>query len=356
MQSRDQSTVDHLLLEPDGSSRLLGRQQHEPWVELVPGSPRLTPDGRLAVVDVDAPQDAWRLRIGADWVTPPDLYVRSLLRCDESGIWITGSTDPRENHLLRIGATRPASGSPRRAAGIPPWPPGRSRSSPWPARTAGNRQIVIGEPTAPAARLPNLAAEPAGAPAPSCSSHRVAVRVAVVLPPAGTGPAPVIVSSYGGPHAQRVVRSPLSFATEQWLADCGFAVVVIDGRGTPGVSPSCEEAVFGDLADGVLADQVAGLRAADLAFPDRLDLGRVGIRGWSFGGYLAALAVLKRPDVFHAAFAGAPVTEWRLYDTHYTERYLGDPATRRCRLRRLLAAPAGARPAPPAVPGPRPGR
>ena len=56
-----------------------------------------------------------------------------------------------------------------------------------------------------------------------------------------------------------------------------------------------------------------------------LDLGRVAIRGWSFGGYLAALAVLRRPDVFHAAVAGAPVTEWRLYDTHYTERYLGDP-------------------------------
>jgi dipeptidyl-peptidase-4 len=52
---------------------------------------------------------------------------------------------------------------------------------------------------------------------------------------------------------------------------------------------------------------------------------RVAIRGWSFGGYLAALAVLRRPDVFHAAVAGAPVTEWRLYDTHYTERYLGHP-------------------------------
>ena len=53
----------------------------------------------------------------------------------------------------------------------------------------------------------------------------------------------------------------------------------------------------------------------------------MAIRGWSFGGYLAALAVLRRPDVFHAAVAGAPVTDWRLYDTHYTERYLGDPAT-----------------------------
>jgi dipeptidyl-peptidase-4 len=59
------------------------------------------------------------------------------------------------------------------------------------------------------------------------------------------------------------------------------------------------------------------------SFP--LDLSRVAVRGWSYGGYLAAMAVLRRPDVFHAAVAGAPVTDWRLYDTHYTERYLGDP-------------------------------
>ena len=74
----------------------------------------------------------------------------------------------------------------------------------------------------------------------------------------------------------------------------------------------------------MLEDQVDALQAAAEQFPD-LDLGRVGIRGWSFGGYLAALAVLRRPDVFHAAVAGAPVTDWRLYDTHYTERYLGRP-------------------------------
>lgn len=78
------------------------------------------------------------------------------------------------------------------------------------------------------------------------------------------------------------------------------------------------------LAGPVLADQIEALHGAAAWFPD-LDLTRVGIRGWSFGGYLAALAVLRRPDVFHAAIAGAPVTEWRLYDTHYTERYLGHP-------------------------------
>ena len=74
----------------------------------------------------------------------------------------------------------------------------------------------------------------------------------------------------------------------------------------------------------VLEDQVDALHAVAETVPD-MDLTRVGIRGWSFGGYLAALAVLRRPDVFHAAVAGAPVTDWALYDTHYTERYLGTP-------------------------------
>ena len=71
---------------------------------------------------------------------------------------------------------------------------------------------------------------------------------------------------------------------------------------------------------------MAALHGAAGHYPDDLDLTRVAIRGWSFGGYLAALAVLRRPDIFHAAVAGAPVTDWRLYDTCYTERYLGDPA------------------------------
>jgi dipeptidyl-peptidase-4 len=82
--------------------------------------------------------------------------------------------------------------------------------------------------------------------------------------------------------------------------------------------------VAGDLASPALEDQVEAVQAAAEQCGD-LDLSRVGIRGWSFGGYLAALAVLRRPDVFHAAIAGAPVTDWRLYDTHYTERYLGQP-------------------------------
>jgi dipeptidyl-peptidase 4 len=151
------------------------------------------------------------------------------------------------------------------------------------------------------------------------------LRAALLLP-AGSppGPLPVLLDPYGGPHHRRVLAVRSGFLGSQWFADQGFAVVIADGRGTPGRGPEWERAVAGDLAEPVLQDQVDALAAAAQANAD-LDLSKVAIRGWSFGGYLSALAVLRRPEVFHAAIAGAPVTDWRLYDTHYTERYLGHP-------------------------------
>ena len=97
-----------------------------------------------------------------------------------------------------------------------------------------------------------------------------------------------------------------------------------DGPGSPS-TPSNEQAIYRDLASGPLSGQVDALARVISEFGEQVDPERVGIRGWSFGGYLSALAVLERPDLFHAAVAGAPVTDWRLYDTHYTERYLGLP-------------------------------
>jgi len=134
----------------------------------------------------------------------------------------------------------------------------------------------------------------------------------------------VLLDPYGGPSVQRVVSARDAYLQSQWFADQGFAVLVTDGRGTPGRGAAWERAVHLDLAGPVLEDQVEALHAVAADHPE-MDLSRVGIRGWSFGGYLAALAVLRRPDVFHAAVAGAPVTDWRIYDTHYTERYLGHP-------------------------------
>ena len=136
---------------------------------------------------------------------------------------------------------------------------------------------------------------------------------------------PVIMNPYGGPHAQRVVQSGRAFAETQWLADQGFCVIVADVRGATGRSHNEQQTFYRDVSDGPLNDQVTVMEWAATKWPADIDSNRVGIMGWSFGGYLAALAVLRRPDVFAAAIAGAPVTDWRLYDTAYTERYLGHP-------------------------------
>jgi dipeptidyl-peptidase-4 len=135
---------------------------------------------------------------------------------------------------------------------------------------------------------------------------------------------PVLVDGYGGPGFQDVSAEPRRWQHRQWWADQGFAVVTVDNRGTPYVSPSYTHAMYRGFSEVTLDDQVAALRALGARHGD-LDLGRVGVRGWSYGGYLSAMAVLRRPDVFHAAAAGAAPTDFRSYDTAYTERYLGLP-------------------------------
>jgi dipeptidyl-peptidase-4 len=141
---------------------------------------------------------------------------------------------------------------------------------------------------------------------------------------------PVIVHVYGGPlppDSSGVVIANLgTWLLPQWIADQGFVVVCVDGRGTPGRGHDWERAISKRLGSVPLADQVAGLKALGQKYRE-LDLGRVGIYGWSFGGYLSALAVMRQPGEYRAAVAGAPPTDWLDYDTHYTERYLGMPDT-----------------------------
>ena len=129
-----------------------------------------------------------------------------------------------------------------------------------------------------------------------------------------------------GRTARLVIDARDAYVMDQWYADAGFIVVRSDNRGTPGRGRAWERAISGDLLTAPLADQVGALQAVGARYPE-LDLGRVGIFGWSFGGYLSALALLLRPDVFACAVAGAPVTDWALYDTAYTERYMRTPET-----------------------------
>ncbi|MBN9521355.1 S9 family peptidase [bacterium] len=133
---------------------------------------------------------------------------------------------------------------------------------------------------------------------------------------------PVVLDVYGGPRHLHVVQAMRNWLVPQWLADQGFVVVAVDNRGTPGRGRDWERAVYQKFGTVPLDDQVKGVHALCDKHPE-LDRDRVGIVGWSFGGYMAANGVLRRPDVFKAAVAGAPVTDWEDYDTHYTERYMG---------------------------------
>ena len=141
----------------------------------------------------------------------------------------------------------------------------------------------------------------------------------------GEGRLPILADPYGGAGLQRVTAE-LNWRclVPQWLAEQGFAVLVADGSGTPGRGPAWEREVHGDVYGPVLQDQVTAVQEAARLHPD-LDPDRVGIRGWSFGGSLATWAVLHRPDVFHVAVAGAGITDQRLYNAYWRERFLGHP-------------------------------
>jgi dipeptidyl-peptidase 4 len=136
---------------------------------------------------------------------------------------------------------------------------------------------------------------------------------------------PVIVSVYGGPTSNMVNDTPLGYILQQWYADHGFIVVSIDGRGTPRRGRAWERASHLNLIDIPLEDQAKALKLLGERYKE-MDLTRTGITGWSFGGYFTAMATMRRPDVFTCGVAGAPVADFRDYDTHYTERYMGLPA------------------------------
>ena len=346
IQSRDQRTLeirDVDIESGETSLRFSDRDDH--WVELAPGAPMMSADGRLlSCADRDGTR---RLLLDGEAITPDDLQVRSIIgvvtpetsestetaettaiivsanRLDEPsavGVWRIGVDGATEALTPETGVhTGIVGGSTLviRSTTLHD-PVTRTEIHPGVVATARERTTI---PIEHRSESPQLTA--------TATLYRTterALMTAVVLPRDhdGSSALPVLLDPYGGPHAQRVLQAHHSYLISQWFADHGFAVVITDGRGTPGRGSGFERAVAGDLAAPVLEDQLDALDAI-AAETGLLDLERVAIRGWSFGGYLAALAALHRPDRIHAAIAGAPVTDWRLYDTHYTERYLGDP-------------------------------
>ena len=326
--SRDQKRW--LVLEADpgsGKTRTLFEDIAEHWQTVVTGVPDRLRDGRL--VFVDESEDTRRITLDGEPATPPGLQVATVLDVGDDVLFVANE-DPTELHVWRA------------AGGEVGAVPERLTTEPGihlAARAADVTVIVSELLEAPLRRVRVLRADESVAEIRSLAETPLLearptfgivgdrdIRVALFTPQGAepSTPLPVIVDPYGGPHFSRVVKAHRALLESQWLADQGFAVLVADGRGTPGRGIAWEHAVYRNLAAPVLEDQVDALHATADRF-GFLDLDKVGIRGWSFGGYLAAMAVLRRPEVFHAAVAGAPDAEQVLYDTAYTERYLGLP-------------------------------
>ncbi len=297
-----------------GRAEVLHEDTDPTWLEIVPGVPAWTADGRL-VWTADR-EDTRRLLAAApgalaeaEPVTPPGLQVRGVIDVDGDTVLFQASEEPTEiglwaygpGGLSRVGGTAAGAGveTGTRAGG----------TTVVSSRGLDDDGVTVrvhrdGGEVASIASLAESPALPAPRPVLFGAGPRQ-VRTAVLFPSwhqPGQGKLPVLLDPYGGPHAQRVLKARSAYLTAQWFAEQGFAVVIADGRGTPGRGPEWERAVAGDLAGPVLEDQVDALREAAARFAD-LDMDRVAIRGWSFGGYLAALAVLRRPDVFGAAIA-----------------------------------------------------
>ncbi len=340
VESRLQQDLE--LLQADsttGKTTTLLREHDPAWLNLHQEAPRWLKDGSgfLWVGEEGGPNLQLRNKDGSlvRVLVPAKAGYQGLVDVDpESGTVVyRASTDPTASELFRVPL---AGGEPTRltkAPGVYAATFADQHGLYVLSTVTGDsmpRTTVHKPDGALVGELPSVAEEPPGAPrAEVFKLDGEPGFYGSIVRPRNFDPHkhyPVILDVYGGPGHTKVSLAMNSRLLDQWLADQGFIVVSLDGRGTPGRGRDWERAVSKHFGSVPLDDQVAGLRQLGKRFPE-MDLDRVGITGWSFGGYLSALAVLRKPDVFKAAVAGAPVTDWLDYDTHYTERYLGLPDT-----------------------------
>ncbi len=331
---RDQTEVALLAFDlATGASRALLTEHDDAWINVNVGAPRWLEDGSGFL---------WMTERRGDWtlehraadgalvreITAPELGLRKLVGLDDRGAIVEAGTRPTHQDVWRI----PLDGAqPARLTGGDGVANGKAKHGVVVVDTlleAGGRAVFA---LGPGGRreLPSVAERPPLEPTTVLETVQLGGRthhVAITRPRTFDRARryPVLLKVYGGPHAVTVLAARDSYVMDQWYADAGFIVVRSDNRGTPNRGRPWERAVLRDLITVPLEDQVGALQALGARHPE-LDLDRTGVFGWSFGGYVSAMAVLLRPDVFKAGVAGAPVTDWALYDTAYTERYMKTP-------------------------------
>ena len=367
--------------ERPGSTRVLEKHSNAYWLDLIHGTPAFTPNGRLICVMNDMDADTNRLTVDGVPFTPAGLQVRDVLNVTDDDVLCVVQRTPEllpDDSLPFLWQSNAADHDARsfdvvsiRYDGT--WEPLTYAPGQWTMSRAGNGCVVTGrgmdDATAQMQHCMNIVttdengtdvasmvvspienhAETPGF-TPNVHFTRLGERglyAAIVLPSASSEYAradtlPVLMKPYGGPGFQQVVENQSFYWDAQWWADQGYIVVTADGRGTTGRGPKWDRAIYETMKSVTLEDQVDAVRALPEALSTlaaqenkessettipQPDLNRVAMIGWSYGGFLSALAVLEAPETFAAACAGAPPTDWTLYDTHYTERYLGlDPA------------------------------
>ncbi len=341
----DRAQQTGLLLRADpatGSTAELLRETDPAWVNLDErgGFPRWLPGAKEFLWSSES-RGIWQIELRSASgslirsITPADFIYKGFAKFDSlrGDLYLLGSKDPRETQIWRFSLPSGLSSaltsdqgqhsaifSENASAFIHSYDLFNGTSGTEVLTPNGDLIATLPShaeklPTIPRVELTHTASEPS--------------FFAAVVRPRDFDPKkkyPVILYAYAGPHTTVVTASARAYLNDQWMADQGYIVARLDGRGTPFRGRDWERAIRGNLIDLALADQIAGLRALGTQYPE-MDLTRVGVTGWSFGGYFAAMATLRRPDIFSCGIAGAPVITWENYDTFYTERYLGLPQT-----------------------------
>ncbi len=346
-ESRDQKRLDLLSVDPEtGRATVLFTETSDTWINLHDNLRPLNDGSLLWTSERSGFAHIYRFSEGR-WtqLTDGDWAVKAIVGVDQARghIYFTGNMDsPIEQHLYRVDMNRP--GAPRRLTEAGWWNNVEmdasatralvTRSSPaqppqvYLADTSGRRLAWIEEnrvagdhPYAP--YLGDHVMPTFGVIRADDGSE---LQYKLLSPPREPGRRyPVFVQVYGGPGAGRQVTRGWVSPLQEYLVQQGWVVFSIDNRGTPDRGKAFEDAIYRAMGQVEVRDQLAGLdwlRRQDFVDPDR-----IAVFGWSYGGYMTLRLLEAAPrGTFRAGVAVAPVTRWELYDTHYTERYLGNPA------------------------------